>query len=305
MYNFILRRVILYNIKRNGKFVYKNRESMEKMNKFYDKSLKSLQIPYKEKYITSSYGKTHILIVGDENKTPIFTLHGGNGISPLNIRLFLPLLEHYCIISPDVIGMPGKSEAYRNINSNSDDYGLWLCEILDKLNIKKISFVVSSYSSAMMLSLAKISPDKIDKAALVVPSGLTHGSILPIIKKTVIPFMKYYFSQSEKSLNKIMEIMASENDILWREFFDLMMSSYKMEMKPPKEFKKKELSGFNSSIIIFASNEDIFFPANKVFLKAEELFNIPPKTCLIEGKHLPSKTTMLYVCDKIVEFFEE
>ena len=28
---------------------------------------------------------------------------------------------------------------------------------VDKLNIKKISFVVSSYSSAMMLSLAKIS----------------------------------------------------------------------------------------------------------------------------------------------------
>ena len=291
-------------MKRKGKFVYKNKKSMEKMNKFYDKSLKSLQISYKEKYINSSYGKTHILVVGDENKTPIFTLHGGNGISPLNIRLFLPLLEHYCIIAPDVIGMPGKSEAYRNLNSTNDDYGLWLCEILDQLKIKKISFVVSSYSSAMMLSLAKISPDRIDKAALIVPSGLTHGPILPIIKKTAIPFMKYYFSQTENSLNKIMDIMASENDIVWREFFDLMMSSYKMEMRPPKEFKKKELERFNSPIIIFASNEDIFFPADKVFPKSEEIFNIKPWTYLIEGKHLPSETTMLYVCDKIVEFFE-
>lgn len=278
---------------------------MEKMSEFYDKSLESLHISYKEKYITSSYGKTHILIVGDENKTPILTLHGGNGISPLNIKLFLPLLEYYCIITPDVIGMPGKSEAYRNINSNSDDYGLWLCEILDKLKIKKISFVVSSYSSAMMLSLAKVSPNRIDKAALVVPSGLDHGPILPIIKKTAIPFIKYYFSQTENSLNKIMHVMSSENDTLWREFFDLMMSSYKMEMRPPKEFKRKELEGFNSPIIIFASNDDIFFPANKVFLKAEEVFKIKPQTHLIEGKHLPSKTTMLYVCDKIVEFFEK
>lgn len=278
---------------------------MEKMNKFYDKSLESLQISYKEKYITSSYGKTHILIVGDENKTPIFTIHGGNGISPLNIQLFLPLLKHYCIISPDVIGMPGKSEAYRNLNSNSDDYGLWLCEILDKLEIKKISFVVSSYSSAMMLSLAKVSPNRIDKAALVVPSGLTHGPILPIIKKTAIPFMKYYFLQTENSLNKIMDIMASENDNIWREFFDLMMSSYKMEMRPPKEFKENELKGFNSPIIIFASNDDLFFPANKVFPKAEEIFKIKPQTYLIEGKHLPSKTTMAYVCDKIAEFFEK
>ena len=31
--------------------------------------------------------------------------------------LFLPLLDEYCIIAPDVIGMPGKSDPYRNISS--------------------------------------------------------------------------------------------------------------------------------------------------------------------------------------------
>ena len=57
----------------------------------------------------------------------------GNGISPLNIRIFIPLLEEYCIIAPDVIGMPGKSEPYRNLDTNKDDYGLWLGEIMDNL----------------------------------------------------------------------------------------------------------------------------------------------------------------------------
>lgn len=47
----------------------------------------------------------------------IFMIHGGNGISPLNIKLFLPLLKEYCMIAPDVIGMPGKSEPYRNLNT--------------------------------------------------------------------------------------------------------------------------------------------------------------------------------------------
>lgn len=290
--------------KTTGRFVYKNQECMKKMHEFYDKVLNSLQIAYREEYIDTSYGKTHVIIAGDENKTPIFTLHGGNGINPLNIRLFLPLLEHHCIIAPDVIGMPGKSEPYRNLNTNKEDFGYWLCELLDRMHINKISFVVSSYSSAMMLSLAKVSPDRIDKAVLLVPSGFTHGAIGPIMSKMALPFMKYYFAPTEKALNEIMDIMASESDEMWREFFDLVMSSYKMEMRAPKEYKKEELEKFYSSIIIFASNEDIFFPANKVFLKAEEIFQKKPQTYLVEGNHMPSASTMLYVCNKTIEFFK-
>ena len=53
------------------------------------------------------------------------------------------------------------------------------------------------------------------------------------------------------------------------EFFDIMMSSYKMEMKPPREYKAKELDSFTSPLLIIASDRDIFFPADKVFAKAE------------------------------------
>lgn len=290
--------------KKQGQFVYKNQECMKKMIDFYDKAMNSLEVNYREEYIETFYGKTHVIIVGDENKTPIFTLHGGNGISPLNIRLFLPLLKEYCIIAPDVIGMPGKSEPYRNLNTKREDFGFWICEILDAMNINKISFVVSSYSAAMMLSLAKVSPDRIDKAMLLVPSGIAHGAIGPMMSKMMLPFIKYYFAPSEKALNGIIDIMVSESDALWSEFLDLMMSSYKMEMRAPKEYKKKELEKFNSSIVIFASNEDIFFPADRVFLKAEKIFETKPQTYLIEGKHLPSEATMRFVCENTIEFFE-
>ena len=200
--------------------------------------------------------------------------------------------------------MPGKSEPYRNMNTSREDFGFWLCELLDNMNIDKISFVVSSYSAAMMLSLAKVSPERIDKAMLLVPSGIAHGAIGPMMSKMMLPFMKYYFAPSESALNGIIDIMVSESDDLWREFLDLMMSSYKMEMRAPKEYKKKELEKFYSSIIIFASNEDIFFPANKVFSKTEKIFVKKAQTYVIEGKHLPSPSTMLFVCDKTIEFFE-
>nr|MCR5649820.1 hypothetical protein [Lachnospiraceae bacterium] len=136
------------NVKK-GKFVYKNEDSMKKMYEFYDKTLASLDIPYSEDCIDTSFGKTHCLLVGDPKKPRICTIHGGNGIATLNLKLFLPLLEEYCIIAPDVIGMPGKSDPYRNISSKKDEYGLWIKEVLDYYKEEQISFVVSSYSSAM------------------------------------------------------------------------------------------------------------------------------------------------------------
>lgn len=291
--------------KHTGKFVYKNKESMEKVYEFYDKAMASLKVEYSEKYIDTSYGKTHIVTVGDRNKTPLFTLHGGNGISPLNIRLFLPLMEQYCLMAPDVIGMPGKSEPYRNLNTKREDYGFWLCELLDQMNINKISFAVSSYSAAMMLSLAKIAPDRIDSAMLLVPSGIAHGPILPMMTKMILPFLKYYFKPTEKSLNGIVDVMVSKGDDLWREFLDIMMSSYKMEMRAPKEYKTNDLKMFYSPVIIFASDEDIFFPAKNVFAQAKEIFQKEPQMHVIQGKHLPSAETMAFVCNKTVDFFAD
>ena len=75
------------------------------------------------------------------------------------------------------------------------------------------------------------------------------------------------------------------------------MSGYKMKRRPPKEFKESELRGFSSEAIIFASEEDIFFPAHKVFPKAKELLNNKPLMYKIGGKHLPSESTMLSVCN--------
>ena len=291
------------NIK-TGKFVYKNEDSMKKMHEFYDKTLASLDVPYSEDYFDTSFGRTHCLLVGDLEKPRICTIHGGNGITTLNLKLFLPLLEEYCIIAPDVIGMPGKSDPYRNISSRKDEYGLWIREVLDHYKEDRISFVVSSYSSAMFLSFAGMYPENVRSALLLVPSGIAHGSVLPMMGKMVVPFMKYYFSPSVKTLDAVIESMGGKEDPVWREFFDIMMSSYKMEMRPPREYKKREMISFKAPLLIIASEKDIFFPAGRVFRRAREIFAGPITTIEIESKHLPSDKTMADVCKRTIEFLK-
>lgn len=289
---------------KKGKFVYKNEDSMKKMHEFYDKTLASLDVPYSEDYFDTSFGRTHCLLVGDPEKPMICTIHGGNGITTLNLKLFLPLLEEYCIIAPDVIGMPGKSDPYRNISSKKDEYGLWIREVLDHYKEDRISFVVSSYSSAMFLSFAKMYPENVRSALLLVPSGIAHGSVLPMMGKMVVPFMKYYFSPSVKTLDAVIESMGGKEDPVWREFFDIMMSSYKMEMRPPREYKKREMISFKAPLLIIASEKDIFFPAGRVFRRVREIFAGPVTTIEIDSKHLPSDKTMADVCKRTIEFLK-
>ncbi|MCR4787369.1 MAG: FHA domain-containing protein [Lachnospiraceae bacterium] len=198
--------------------------------------------------------------------------------------------------------MPGKSDPYRNISSQKDEYGLWIREVLDHYNADEISFAVSSYSSAMFLSFAKRYPKRVKSALLLVPSGIAHGPILPMMGKMVVPFLKYYLRPSEKTLDAVIETMGGKGDPVWREFFDLMMSSYKMEMKPPREYTKYELASFKAPLLIIASENDIFFPAKKVFRKAKEIFTGPVSTYKIDSKHLPSDETMIYVCKRTEEF---
>ena len=117
-----------------------------------------------------------------------------------------------------------------------------------------------------------------------------------------IPFVKYYVCPKRKTLEGIMDTMVTEGDDLWCEFLDLMMTSYKMEMRPPREYRKEELVKFNAPIFLIASSEDIFFPAKKVFAKAEKLFVGKVKKKKITGKHLPSNKTMGEVCKAIASF---
>lgn len=290
---------------KTGKFVYKSEDAMKKMHDFYDRTLASLNVSYSESYFDTSFGKTHCLMIGDENKPKICSIHGGNGITTLNLKLFLPLLSRYCIIAPDVIGMPGKSEPYRNISSKKDEYGLWIKEVLEHFDVEKISFAVSSYSASMMLSFAKQYPKMVDRSLLLVPSGIAHGPYLPMISKMIVPFVKYFFKPSKDTLDAVIETLGGESDDIWREFFDLMMSSYKMELKAPKEYSREELARLDAPLLIVASDNDIFFPADRVFSRSKEIFKSHITLVEIDSKHLPSQETMDDICSQTIEFFEK
>ena len=67
---------------------------------------------------------------------------------------------------------------------------------------------------------------------------------------------------------------------------------------------KREMISFKAPLLIIASEKDIFFSAGRVFNKAGKIFAGPIKKVEIDSKHLPSDETMVDVCKRTIEFFE-
>lgn len=67
------------------KSIYKDSTCEQKMLQLYDELLSNLNIEYEEIIVNTRFGPTHVLVAGDKNAPPIMTIHGGNGINPLNL----------------------------------------------------------------------------------------------------------------------------------------------------------------------------------------------------------------------------
>ena len=61
---------------------------------------------------------------------------------------------------------------------------------------------------------------------------------------------------------------------------------------------------FETPLLIIASGKDIFFPADRVFKSAEEIFKGPITKLEIDSKHLPSETVMAEICRLTLEYLK-
>lgn len=280
--------------------IYVSDKSKEAMLAFYDCQLNRLGIAFEEKTVETRYGSTHLVIAGPEDAMPVITLHGGNGNTPLNLSLFLSLTKKYRIYAPDTVGQPGKS-AQRRVSTKDNRLGYWVIDILDALKMNRAAFVTSSYSSSIFLQLACLAPERISKAALHVPSGIAHGSLLPILTQLMLPWLVYRLRPSRAKLEKAFLPMMTEVNEEFLEYTDMMLRHYKMVLEPPREIKEKEIESFQAPVLVIAAKEDIFFPASTVIPRAKKLFcNMEAEE--IEGNHLSSKETLEYVNWRIDQF---
>lgn len=253
--------------------IYKSQKGREESLALYDRQLSKSGKPFFDIYVETSFGKTHIVEIGNRKENPLLIFHGGNSTTAYNLLMCRFLLEDFHIYAVDIIGHPGKSDEVC-LSHRGYDYGKWASEVIDKLGYDKISCFGGSFGGGVLAKLICIAPEKVEKAVLVVPAGINNS--LPISSaKMMLPLLQYRMTKKEKYLFKTALYMALHEDVLNRDTLDIVKDSFdnvKTKVGMPTNIKGHKLSEYNSPTLVIASEKDCLFPAEKVLARAKQIF---------------------------------
>jgi len=287
----------------NQKSIYRSPEGKKALIKIYNKHLNNLNEPYEDIYVSTRYGRTHIINIGNKNSIPLICLHGGNSNTPDMLKSNLPLLEKFNMYSIDTIGHPGKSDETR-LSSDDLSYGFWLLDVIDELQFKTINVYSGSFGAGIAIRLATIAPERIKKLSLFVPSGIANGSIRDQLK-LFIPYFRYKLNPTKTNLIKLSSALMTRFDEERIELLQAIFRHVNINPKMPRSAYKGELDNLKAPTLIVAAKNDILFPASRVIPRAKKIFPNLTYTEIIEGLHEPTEETYDYIHKLAIDFFSQ
>ena len=79
------------------KTIYRSEEGKKRILALYDQQLSRLPVPWREIYVQTSFGKTHVVETGNLQGEPLLVFHGGNATTAYNLLACGFLLEDFHI----------------------------------------------------------------------------------------------------------------------------------------------------------------------------------------------------------------
>lgn len=243
------------------KSVFKTEAGRDKFRAYYNNILS--QFPFQQQYIETSYGKTFILTAGQEFNPPIILLHGSCSNSAFWFPEIMALSNNFRVYAIDIIGEAGNSEEYRP-DLNTDDFALWMKEVLYVLKLKKTVIIGNSLGGWMALKFATAYPEYVSKLVLIASAGLAE----------VLPQFLLNVEESRQSDGTVPinnDIIGEQNipkEVL--EFMNLIAESYNPIQELPV-YTDEALQKLNMPILFIDGENDVIIDAKSSALRLSRL----------------------------------
>ena len=150
------------------KSIYKSAHARKCVLSLYDELLYELDIEYKDIYVETRYGRSHVIECGNLEGKPLLLFHGGNATSAYNFKYCDFLLPYFHIYAVDTIGHPGKS-AEHSLSPYDQSYGKWAVDVIHGLNYEKMTCCGGSYGAGILVKAMCVEPESVEKSFLLVP----------------------------------------------------------------------------------------------------------------------------------------
>lgn len=275
--------------------IYKSKEGEAEILALYDEALAGLGAEPESLTLSTRYGDTHVLAVGPEDAPPAVFLPGGNFMNPTCLRWFLRLADEHRVLAPDLIGQPGKSAQTRP-SPKGDEQALWVEDVLDGLGLQSVPIIGLSYGAGLAVRVMGHAPERVSRAALVSPAGVASGGVLRMITRVALPMVGYRLRPTSERLSRAASPILTEPDGPAVRQLGAIYRNVKLDSGLPRLATEDELRAFTRPVVVFASEDDVFFPATAVLPRAREIFPNLVRAELLRGcRHVPSASALALV----------
>lgn len=253
--------------------IYKSENGKKASWNLYDQQLAKLQLPYTDIYISTSFGSTHVVELGNKNGKALLLFHGGNSTTAYNLLMCRFLLKDFHVYAVDTIGHPGKS-AEVSLSPRGYAYGQWASEVIDGLGFASMLCFGGSFGGGILAKLLCVAPQKVKKAVLIVPAGIANA--IPISSmKMMVPLLAYRITHKQKYLIKTALYMALHEEVLDEDTLAIVKDSFdhvKTKVGMPTNIDAQRVKAYSSDTLVIAGEKDCLFPARKVIPRAKAIF---------------------------------
>ena len=283
--------------------IYRSAEAQAGIADLYRRAREALPFATSSRMVDTRFGETHLLEAGPPDGQPIVIFGGGNVVGPLTLGWFAPLAQGFRLVSPDTIGQPGLSAGVR-VSGSDESLGQWALDVIDAAELQAPAAIGVSYGAGILLRLAELAPERVSRAALVVPSGIV-GSPMPAMLRLAASYGLYRLRPSRARAASVTAMLAhGPADDLMVESVERSFGGTKLETEMPRLARPGDLASFRSPVLVVAAEHDPLFPPARVLPAARTLFpNLVSATVLLGSGHIMSPDAAIRLSARLQEFF--
>ena len=264
--------------------IYKSEKGKEEILNLYDSQLSRLTTPWKDVYVDTSFGKTHIIETGNVSGEPLLFFHGGNSTSAYTLLTLDFIMRDFHIYAVDTIGHPGKS-AETSLSPKNYDCGKWAGELINKLGYESMCLFGGSFGAGIIAKTMCVVPDRIKRVVMYVPSGIRNAPAVNS-SKMMIPMIMYWITGKDRWLKKVFLPLAITEENITDDLYEtarLSILHSKVKTGMPSDVDEKLMRKCIAPALVMAAEKDCLFPGKGVIERAQEI--IPNcKTYLLKGR---------------------
>jgi pimeloyl-ACP methyl ester carboxylesterase len=287
--------------------LYKSEKGKAIAYESYNKTMELWDVEYKEEFVETDYGKSHVIVSGEENELPLFLLPGLFADATMWYPNVKELSRHFKVYTLDMPNYGGKSKPSGKAVVSMEDYRTWFTRILKHYQIEKASVAGLSYSSWLALALAREMPDTIASITLLDPSE----TFMPMNSSMAWKGFRYFmFFPNRKKYEKFFDWMGGgytdpQMEVWFEHMLDVIEygSVGMFDVPQHKIYQPEELEMIKMPVLVMAGGKPIIYNSPEKF-KENALKAIPHANVIIvpDAGHGLNMEKPEIVNKKMIEF---